>query len=320
MTHPMPTAARLPAPQEPLVTVVIPTRGRPALLRRPWPASPARTTPGPWRSSSSTTVRRRTRAWPPLLRPVAVSCPVVNTRTGGLCGARNTGVLVSRGDFVASCDDDDLWYPAKVRLQVDRLLADPSLLAVGRGHPPAHGRPWQRRVARPRRRHHPRPAAGEPGQGAAQLDADDAPLRLRRGRSVRRGAAARVRRGLRLVAAREPGGPGRCGPGDPGRHPQGRPLLVPGPLAEHRRRAGVPARQASGLRGPAARSRTHPGPDRLRTRRRRRTARAARASRDVRCAATPPPPTHGSRSPWPDRGSSPVGCWRLSRRLGRGLS
>ena len=27
---------------------------------------------------------------------------------------------------LASCDDDDLWYPAKVRLQVDRLLADPS--------------------------------------------------------------------------------------------------------------------------------------------------------------------------------------------------
>ena len=44
------------------------------------------------------------------------------------------------GDFVASCDDDDLWYPAKVRLQVERLLADPTLLAVGLGHPAADGR------------------------------------------------------------------------------------------------------------------------------------------------------------------------------------
>jgi glycosyltransferase involved in cell wall biosynthesis len=58
---------------------------------------------------------------------------MLNTRTGGLCGSRNTGVLASRGAFVASCDDDDLWHPAKVRLQVERLLADPGLLAVGAG-------------------------------------------------------------------------------------------------------------------------------------------------------------------------------------------
>jgi glycosyltransferase involved in cell wall biosynthesis len=59
--------------------------------------------------------------------------PVVNTRTGGLCGARNTGVLLARGELVASCDDDDLWYPTKVRRQVERLDADPGLLAVGAG-------------------------------------------------------------------------------------------------------------------------------------------------------------------------------------------
>ncbi len=62
-----------------------------------------------------------------------VITPMVNTRTGGLCGARNTGVLASHGEFVASCDDDDLWYPAKVRLQVERLLEDPELLSVGAG-------------------------------------------------------------------------------------------------------------------------------------------------------------------------------------------
>jgi hypothetical protein len=33
---------------------------------------------------------------------------------------------------VSSCDDD-LWYPAKVRMQVERLLADPDLVAVGAG-------------------------------------------------------------------------------------------------------------------------------------------------------------------------------------------
>ena len=129
---------------------------------------------------------------PTLARPVRVgpraSSPMVNTRTGGLCGARNTGVLASRGDFVASCDDDDLWYPAKVRLQVERLLADPDLLAVGAGIRLLMGDRGNVDVAGPRGRHQPRAAAGEPGQGAAQLDADDAPLRLRRGGPVRRGA------------------------------------------------------------------------------------------------------------------------------------
>ena len=243
---------------------------------------------------------------------------VVNTRTGGLCGARNTGVLASRGDFVASCDDDDLWYPAKVRLPGRAAPRRPVVAGRRRGHPPAHGRPRQRRLARPRGRHQPRPAAGEPGQGAAQLDADDAPLRLRRGRPVRRGAAARVRRGLRLAAAGEPGGVGRSGSGDPGRHPQGRALLVPGPLAQHRRGAGVPARQASRLPGPATRSRPHPGPDRLRTRGRRRT-RARCAPRGAR--AVPLPRRHrtpGSRSPSPDPGSSRGGCWRLRADSGGG--
>jgi len=58
---------------------------------------------------------------------------MANTRRAGLCGARNTGVLASRGAYVASCDDDDLWHAQKVRLQIDRLLADPDLLAVGAG-------------------------------------------------------------------------------------------------------------------------------------------------------------------------------------------
>ena len=51
----------------------------------------------------------------------------------GSAARATAGVLASRGDFVASCDDDDLWYPAKVRRQVERLRADPDLLAVGAG-------------------------------------------------------------------------------------------------------------------------------------------------------------------------------------------
>ena len=117
----------------PLVTVVIPTRGRPDLLRETLATITAQDYVGPMEIF---VVHDREEVDPTL---AGLSVPgreivsMVNTRTGGLCGARNTGVLASHGAFVASCDDDDLWYPTKVRLQVERLLADPDLLAVGAG-------------------------------------------------------------------------------------------------------------------------------------------------------------------------------------------
>jgi glycosyltransferase involved in cell wall biosynthesis len=58
---------------------------------------------------------------------------VTNVRTPGLPGARNTGLELARGEFVASCDDDDVWHQGKLRLQVERLLDEPGLLAVGSG-------------------------------------------------------------------------------------------------------------------------------------------------------------------------------------------
>lgn len=49
-------------------------------------------------------------------RPVRV---IENSRTPGLSGARNSGILELRTDLVAFCDDDDYWIPEKLRLQVD---------------------------------------------------------------------------------------------------------------------------------------------------------------------------------------------------------
>ena len=138
MTHPGPTAARPPT-QEPLVSVVIPTRGRPALLEATLASITSQDYAGPM---EVIVVHDREAADPSLARFSCVGrrvVSVINTRTGGLCGARNTGVLASRGDFIASCDDDDLWYPAKVRLQVDRLLSRPVTAGRRGGHLPAHG-------------------------------------------------------------------------------------------------------------------------------------------------------------------------------------
>jgi glycosyltransferase involved in cell wall biosynthesis len=51
-------------------------------------------------------------------RPVMV---LVNCRTPGLAGARNTGILNLSTDLVAFCDDDDVWAPKKLRRQARYL-------------------------------------------------------------------------------------------------------------------------------------------------------------------------------------------------------
>jgi glycosyltransferase involved in cell wall biosynthesis len=44
-------------------------------------------------------------------------------RRPGLAGARNTGIIESRGDYVAFCDDDDAWLPDKLEAQVRKIQA-----------------------------------------------------------------------------------------------------------------------------------------------------------------------------------------------------
>src|SRR5690606_27763838 len=48
-----------------------------------------------------------------------------NTRTPGLAGARNTGVLLTDTELVAFCDDDDTWLPGKITAQVRALQETP---------------------------------------------------------------------------------------------------------------------------------------------------------------------------------------------------
>ena len=117
----------------PLVTVVIPTHGRPELLRETLTTIIGQDYDGPMEIFVVHDREEVDGTLAGLSVENRAVVAMVNSRTGGLCGARNTGVLASRGAFVASCDDDDLWYPAKVRLQVERLLADPDLQAVGSG-------------------------------------------------------------------------------------------------------------------------------------------------------------------------------------------
>ena len=52
-----------------------------------------------------------------------------NTATPGLPGARNSGIALTDGDWVAFCDDDDWWDPDKLARQLARLQASPAAIA-----------------------------------------------------------------------------------------------------------------------------------------------------------------------------------------------
>jgi glycosyltransferase involved in cell wall biosynthesis len=119
--------------QWPLVSVILPTRGRPDLVREALGAVVGQAYPG---VIECIVVHDQEPPQPGLAKLGSASRPVkvvANTRSPGLAGARNTGVGLAVGQFIASCDDDDVWHPAKLRGQVTRLLDQPDLLVVGAG-------------------------------------------------------------------------------------------------------------------------------------------------------------------------------------------
>lgn len=117
----------------PLVSAIVTTRGRPELVRESIAAVVAQSYPG---DIECIVVHDQE---PPdeglmLLGTAQHSVRVVaNHRAPGEAGARNTGLGLAAGDYIATCDDDDVWHPDKLHLQVKRLLDEPDLLVVGSG-------------------------------------------------------------------------------------------------------------------------------------------------------------------------------------------
>jgi glycosyltransferase involved in cell wall biosynthesis len=104
----------------PAVGVVIPTHNRPDQLRAALAAVLGQDYPGEVRA---VVVFDRSEPDPSLAsRRVTV---LGNSRTPGLAGARNTGILALDTELVAFCDDDDVWLPEKLTAQVSQLRAVP---------------------------------------------------------------------------------------------------------------------------------------------------------------------------------------------------
>jgi glycosyltransferase involved in cell wall biosynthesis len=116
----------------PTVSVVVPTRDRPELLRRAVTAILGQTYPGlvecvvvfdqsdpdlPWEDPGPT---RRLQV-------------VRNDRTPGLAGARNAGAAQATGELLAFCDDDDEWLPRKLERQVEALTRRPDAAVATTG-------------------------------------------------------------------------------------------------------------------------------------------------------------------------------------------
>jgi hypothetical protein len=126
-------AAAPPPEQWPGVSVMITTRGRPELVRETIAAVVGQDYPG---DIDILVVHDQEAADEELARLGAPGRRIrvlANTGTPGLAGARNFGLGYLTSDYIATCDDDDLWHPEKLRLQITRLVNEPDLLAVGSG-------------------------------------------------------------------------------------------------------------------------------------------------------------------------------------------
>ena len=116
-----------------LVSVVVSTRGRPELVRETLECIVAQDYAGPIEVLVIHDQEPEDRALT-MLGTVDREVRVMsNAHRPGLAGSRNTGLDVAKGEFVATCDDDDLWHTDKVTQQVRLLRDQPDLLVVGSG-------------------------------------------------------------------------------------------------------------------------------------------------------------------------------------------
>jgi glycosyltransferase involved in cell wall biosynthesis len=108
----------------PSVTVVVPTHGRPELLPDAVRSVLSQRYPGPL--ECLVVHDREEPAVPDVPVPDRTELRAIRSdRAPGPSGTRNAGALAAGSELLAFCDDDDVWLPDKLRLQVEALRAHP---------------------------------------------------------------------------------------------------------------------------------------------------------------------------------------------------
>jgi glycosyltransferase involved in cell wall biosynthesis len=115
------------ADSEPLVSVILPTYNRAALVTRAVESVLAQTYPNLELiiivdGSTDDTLQR--------LEPYRRHARIVHQANAGLGAARNTGISLARGRFIAFLDDDDIWHPEKIRIQIEFFMSHPECSVV----------------------------------------------------------------------------------------------------------------------------------------------------------------------------------------------
>ena len=118
------------------VSVVIPTRDRPELLRRAVDSVLGQDYPGPIEVVIVQDRPDPAAAAPefPTSRPDRSVRLLANHEAPGAAATRNIGLRAAAGDLVALCDDDDVWLPGKLAAQVAALRAVPDAIGCGTGY------------------------------------------------------------------------------------------------------------------------------------------------------------------------------------------
>lgn len=135
-THQYPdgdASAALTGASLPTVSVVLPTRGRPDLVRAAVAAVVAQDYRGPIECLVVHDQEDPEMSLVDLGVPTHEVTTLANRHTAGLAGARNTGLDVATGEFIATCDDDDVWHRSKLTKQLALMKQEPDLLVVGSG-------------------------------------------------------------------------------------------------------------------------------------------------------------------------------------------
>ena len=117
----------------PTVAAVVPTRGRPKLLREAVESVLAQDYAGDIHLVIVHDQEEPHWGLQELGREGRSITLLRNTHAAGLAGARNTGLDHASAEYIAWCDDDDFWDADKIRLQVGRMMTDPEIGVLGAG-------------------------------------------------------------------------------------------------------------------------------------------------------------------------------------------